>query len=103
MTLWFDPSPASWGSVRLPSAPQAAGSAGLAWGCSFITLAMCNLADGVSSAKFSVVIEIYEAGKLQGCSWLGSQMLGLAYCDSLCMSLIHNCLFWCVQSSVILW
>lgn len=39
--------------------PQTAGYAGLALGCSFITLAICNLTDEMSSAKFCVVIEIY--------------------------------------------
>ena len=39
--------------------PQMVGYAGLALGCNFITLAISDLIDEVSSAKFCVVIEIY--------------------------------------------
>lgn len=40
-------------------APHTVGYAGLALGCNFVTLAICNLTDEMSSAKFCVVIEIY--------------------------------------------
>lgn len=39
--------------------PQTVGYAGLALGCNFIALAICNLTGEMSSAKFCVVIEIY--------------------------------------------
>lgn len=40
-------------------APHTVGYAGLDLGCNFVTLAICNLTDEMSSAKFCVVIEIY--------------------------------------------
>lgn len=39
--------------------PHTVGYAGHALGCNFVTLAICNLTDEMSSAKFCVVIEIY--------------------------------------------